>query len=54
MCIAFDGAYILEAPPADPAGTDEDQDHATEWTLRRRLEEIQSLDKVIRLPGNGT
>jgi hypothetical protein len=23
MCIAFDGAYILEAPPADPASTDE-------------------------------
>jgi hypothetical protein len=23
MCIAFDGAYILEAPPADPGSTDE-------------------------------
>jgi hypothetical protein len=23
MCIAFDGAYILEAPTADPAITDE-------------------------------
>jgi hypothetical protein len=23
MCIAFDGAYILEAPPADPGNTDE-------------------------------
>ena len=23
MCIAFDGAYILEAPPADPGITDE-------------------------------
>jgi hypothetical protein len=23
MCMAFDGAYILEAPPADPGSTDE-------------------------------
>jgi hypothetical protein len=23
MCIAFDGAYILEAPAADPGSTDE-------------------------------
>ena len=23
MCIAFDGAYILEAPAADPDSTDE-------------------------------
>jgi len=23
MCIAFDGAYILEAPPADPGPADE-------------------------------
>jgi hypothetical protein len=23
MCIAFDGAYILEAPPADPGQPDE-------------------------------
>jgi hypothetical protein len=23
MCIAFDGAYILEAPPADPASNDD-------------------------------
>lgn len=26
MCIAFDGAYILEAPPADPGPAD---DHAS-------------------------
>lgn len=24
MCIAFDGAYILEAPPSDPGPADED------------------------------
>jgi hypothetical protein len=23
MCIAFDGAYLLEAPAADPFGTDD-------------------------------
>jgi hypothetical protein len=30
MCIAFDGAYIFEAPPADPGSTDEYRELAPE------------------------
>jgi hypothetical protein len=32
MCIAFDGAYILEAPPADPASTDDYREPVPEIT----------------------
>jgi hypothetical protein len=32
MCIAFDGAYILEAPPADPASTDDYRELVPEIT----------------------
>jgi hypothetical protein len=32
MCIAFDGAYILEAPPADPAGNDDYREPVPEIT----------------------
>ena len=32
MCIAFDGAYIHEAPPADPGSTDEYREPVPEIT----------------------